>query len=126
MDIGIKGHSEIVVDSSLTAKAYGSGSLDVYATPAMLSLIEKTAWTSVQEHLDAGQSTVGISLNITHDSATPVGMKVFCDTELIRIDRRRLDFKVEVSDEKGHIGGGEHSRFIVDDMKFIDKAKSKL
>lgn len=125
METGIKGRCEIVVDSTNTAKALGSGTLDVFATPAMIALIERTAWTSVQDHLEEGQGTVGISLNVTHDSATPIGMKVWCDTELIRVDRRRLDFKAEVFDERGRIGGGEHSRFIVDDEKFLAKAKSK-
>lgn len=125
MKTGIKGHCEIVVDATNTAKALGSGTLDVLATPAMIALIERTAWTSVSGYLDDGQSTVGISLNVTHDSATPIGMKVFCDTELIAVDRRRLDFKVEVSDEKGHVGGGTHSRFIVDNERFVNKAQSK-
>ena len=76
MEIGIKGICELVVTEEISAKKMGSGTLDVLATPAMIALMEKTAWTSVQDELDEGCGTVGISMNITHDAPTPLGMKV--------------------------------------------------
>ena len=122
---GIKGKNETTVTESLTAKAIGSGALDVYATPAMIALVEETAWKSVQDELEPGQGTVGTKLEVEHIAATPVGMKVWCETELVDIDRRKLTFKVEVYDEVGKIGTGTHERFIVDNEKFQSKADSK-
>jgi fluoroacetyl-CoA thioesterase len=126
MEIGIKGSLEITVSEDNSAKTMGSGALDVLATPAMIALMEKTAWTSVQPQLEDGQGTVGISMNITHDAPTPLGMKVRCETELTAIDGRKLTFKVEAFDEKGCIGKGVHERFIIDSEKFQAKANKKL
>ncbi len=126
LEKGIKGFGELVVNESNTAEALGSGSLAVLATPSMIALMEKTARLSVDPFLEEGQSTVGTLVNVKHLSATPVGMKVTCNTELVEIDRRRLVFHVECSDEKGLIGEGEHERFIIDAEKFMSKASAKL
>lgn len=126
MEIGIKGKKSIIVSKENTALKLGSGTLEVFATPAMISLIEKTAWQSIEEFLEEGQSTVGTSLRITHESASPIGMKIICETELIDIEKRKLTFKVEVFDQKGFIGRGIHERFIIDSEKFMNKANSKL
>ena len=123
---GIKGFGELTVNESNTAEALGSGSLAVLATPSMIALMEKTARLSVDQFLEEGQSTVGTLVNVKHLSATPVGMKVTCNTKLVDIDRRRLVFHVECSDEKGIIGEGEHERFIIDAEKFMSKASAKL
>ncbi len=126
LEKGIKGFCELVVNESNTAEALGSGSLAVLATPSMIALMEKTARLSVDPFLEEGQSTVGTLVNVKHLSATPVGMKVTCNTELVEIDRRRLVFHVECSDEKGLIGEGDHERFIIDAEKFMSKASAKL
>ena len=126
MEAGIKGHQEIIVTKEITAKSMGSGAIDVYGTPAMILLMEETAQQSVAPHLDAGQGTVGTELNIKHLAATPVGMKVWCDTELIEVDGRRLVFRTEAFDECGKIGEGTHERFIVDNEKFQQKTDSEL
>lgn len=126
MEIGIIGKQEIVVTEEKTAKAMGSGELNVFATPAMIALMENTAYTSVAGRLEAGQGTVGTLMNVQHVAATPVGMKVVCETELVEIDRRRLVFKVKASDEAGLIGEGTHERFIVDNAKFQSRADAKL
>lgn len=125
LEKGIKGHEETVVTETNTAKALGSGLLDVFATPAMVALFELTAWKSVAPYLEDGSGTVGTLLNVTHDSATPVGMKVWCDSELVEVDGRRLVFEVTAYDEKGRIGGGRHERFIVMNEKFQSKANAK-
>jgi predicted thioesterase len=104
----------------------GSGELEVYATPAMVALMEKAAWTSVAPHLDEGQGTVGVSMNIKHLSATPLGMTVTAKSTLTAIDRRKLTFTVEAFDESGKIGEGTHERFIVDNRSFQEKADGKL
>ena len=125
LETGIKGYQERMVDQSVTASTYGSGLLDVFSTPAMIVLIEETAWKSVQKELPEGQGTVGTKLDIDHLSATPVGMKVWCETELTQIDRRRLVFHVDVYDSCGLIGTGTHERFIIDNEKFMKKAEAK-
>ena len=126
MEKGIKGQGEITVTESNTAQALGSGSLAVLATPAMVALMEKTARLSVAPYLEEGQSTVGTLVNVKHLAASPVGMAITCRTELIDIDRRRLVFHVECSDDAGLIGEGTHERFIIDEAKFMPKAESKL
>ena len=126
MEKGIKGEGEIIVTEGNTAQALGSGSLAVLATPAMVALMEKTARLSVAPYLEEGQSTVGTLVNVKHLAASPVGMKIICRTELVDIDRRRLVFHVECSDEAGVIGEGEHERFIIDEAKFMAKAEAKL
>lgn len=125
LETGLKGKQTITVDKTNTAKTMGSGTLDVFATPAMTALMEKTAWMSVAEELEDGCGTVGISLNITHDAPTPVGMEVVCESELTGIEGRKLTFQVEVRDERGVIGKGIHERFIVNNKKFQEKADAK-
>lgn len=126
METGIIGQEELIVNEMNTAEALGSGSLAVFATPAMIALMEKTARLSVAPFLEDGQSTVGTLVNVKHLSASPVGMKITCRTELKEIDRRRLVFHVEYSDEAGIIGEGEHERFIIDEAKFMAKTEAKL
>ena len=126
METGIIGQEELIVNETNTAEALGSGSLAVFATPAMIALMEKTARLSVAPFLEDGQSTVGTLVNVKHLSASPVGMKITCRTELKEIDRRRLVFHVECSDEAGIIGEGEHERFIIDEAKFMVKTEAKL
>ncbi len=126
LEAGIKGAQSIQVTESNTAAEMGSGDLPVFATPAMIALIEKTASESVRPYLEMGTSTVGTHLDIAHSSATPMGMTVVCETELVEIDRRRLVFKVRVYDSKSEVGSGTHERFVVDCDKFMQKAQFKL
>jgi predicted thioesterase len=122
---GIKGHIEQIVSEQLCADKIGSGLVKVFATPMMIALMEQTCNESVTPYLEAGQGTVGTHINVSHCAATPVGMKVWCDSELIDVDRRRLTFKVTAFDEKGLIGEGTHERFIIDTAKFQQKTNEK-
>ena len=126
LTIGIKGKQECTVTPELTAEALGSGLLPVFATPAVVALAEETAWKSVAPELEEGQGTVGTRMELSHIAATPVGMAVRCETELVEIDRRKLVFAVEVFDEKEKIAEGRHERFIIDNVKFLGKAQGKL
>ena len=126
LTVGIKGRQEVIVSKANSAKTMGSGTLDVFATPSMIALMELTAWTSVAEHLDEGCGTVGTLLNVTHDAPTPFGMKVWCESELIEKEDRKLKFQVKVYDEKGLIGEGIHERFLIKTDKFMEKAEAKL
>ena len=125
METGIKNVIELTVTHDKTAAAVGSGTLEVFATPAMIALIEETAWKSVTPYLGKGQATVGTKLDISHIAPTPLGMAVRCETELSEVDGRCLKFKANVYDEKGLIGTGVHERFIVDAEKFQAKANGK-
>ena len=123
---GIKGRQSVVVSEANTAKTMGSGTLEVFATPAMIALIEQAAYTSISPELEEGQGSVGTALNVQHLAATPVGMTVTAETELVEVDRRRLVFSAQVYDETGLIGKGTHERFLVDNTKFQAKADAKL
>ena len=123
---GITGRKSQTVTDDLTAASWGSGELPVYATPAMVLLIEETASRSVDPYLEEGETTVGTWVDVRHVSATPVGMEVVCETELVEVDRARLRFKVTVSDAFGGVGTGYHERFVVRKEKFMAKALSKL
>ena len=125
--IGLKGHLEQTVTEEVTADRIGSGLVKVFATPMMIALIEQTCNESVVPYLDEGQGTVGTHVDVSHCAATPVGMRVWCDSELVEVDRRRLVFDVKAYDECGLIGEGRHERFIIDSAKFQAKidAKSK-
>ncbi|WP_310599298.1 thioesterase family protein [Desulfobulbus sp.] len=119
--IGAKGKEEMVVTPETTAARYGSGLVEVFATPAMVALMEKTCLVSVLPFLPEGFGTVGIKVDIAHTRATPVGMKVTCESTLVEVDRRRLVFELVAHDEKGEIGRGRHERFVIDTAKFMEK-----
>ena len=122
---GMKAEKSEKVTEDNTAIKYGSGGVAVYATPAMIGLMEGTCLAAVDPHLPAGQATVGTSLNVKHMAATPVGMSVKASAELVEVDGKRLVFRVEAFDDKDKIGEGTHERFIIDLEKFIKKAEAK-
>ena len=121
LEIGLIGESQLVVAEKDTAKSYGSGLLEVFATPAMINMMENTAHKSVADFLSEGISTVGTQVNVAHIKATPMGMTVHCISKLIEIEGRKLTFQVEAYDEVAKIGEGTHTRFIVDIQKFMNK-----
>lgn len=125
MEVGIKGKQTIVVTRDRTAEAMGSGTLPVYATPAMIAFMENTASNSVSGELAEGEGTVGTRIDVKHVSATPVGMEVTCETELVEVDRKRLVFAVKAFDGAGLIGEGTHERFIITNEKFMERAEGK-
>lgn len=125
LETGIKGMQQVKVGNSNSALTMGSGTLKVFATPAMIALMEETAWKSVANELEEGSGTVGTALDVKHSAATPLGMTVTCESELIEVDGRRLVFHVVAKDDAGIIGEGTHERFIVNNEKFQAKANSK-
>ena len=125
LTIGIKGQAEVLVTEDITARNVGSGTVVVLATPMMIALMEKTCLQSVRPFLEEGQDTVGTRVDVTHSAATPVGMTVRCESELIEIDRRRLVFRVTAWDDAGVVGEGMHERFIIDIAKFQAKALTR-
>jgi len=125
LEIGIKGIKRQIVTEELTAAHIGSGLVKVFATPMMVALMEGTCAESVAPELEDGCSTVGTHISTSHCAATPVGMEVRCESELVEIDRKRLVFKVAAYDERGLIGEGTHERFIVNNEKFQAKVDAK-
>lgn len=125
LETGIKGIVSCTVTENDTAKALGSGGLDVLSTPKLIALMENASLLLVRPYLDEGMDTVGTQLNVKHLAATPVGMTVRAEAELIEIDRRRLVFSVKAWDEVELVGEGTHERFIVDMKKFTDKCNAK-
>lgn len=125
LEAGIKGRQELIVTEAQTAKVYGSGTLEVFGTPAMIAFMENTALKSVADEIGEGNGTVGTKLEVSHVAATPVGMKVICETELVKVEGRALTFLVKAYDECGLIGEGTHERFIIMEEKFQAKANSK-
>lgn len=125
LNVGIKGRLEQTVKVEMSAARVGSGLVDVLATPMMIALVERTCNESVLPHLGEGQGTVGTLVNMSHTSATPIGMRVWCESELVEVDRRRLVFKVKAFDECGPIGEGMHERFVIDKGRFMEKVNAK-
>lgn len=125
LETGIKGTKTVTVNENNTAKTMGSGTLDVFATPALIALMEETCWRSVADKLDEGCGTVGTRLEVNHTAPTPVGMEVTCESTLTEVDGRRLVFEVTVRDAKGVVGEGRHERFVIQNDKFQAKANAK-
>lgn len=125
-EIGIKGIAELTVSSNKLAVNVESGSLEVFATPVMTMLMEKSACNCLADYMENDETTVGTELNIQHVSATPEGMKVYSEAVLTAINGREFTFEVTAYDEAGLIGKGTHKRFLVFGEKFTAKAKSKL
>ena len=125
LEIGIKGHQETIVGEDNVATNVGSGKVKVFSTPMMIALMEKAACLSIEPFLEEGQSSVGTHVDVSHLSATPVGMKVWADSEVVAIDRRKITFSVKAYDERGLIGEGTHDRFIINIDKFQTSAQNK-
>jgi len=123
LSVGLKYKEEKTVTINDTAKVFGSGAAEVFATPMMIGLMEAASMNAVKNFLPKGCSTVGTLVNVKHMSATRVGKKVWAEAELIEIDRRRLVFNVTAYDEDKKIGEGTHERFVIDDEKFMSNLK---
>ena len=123
MEIGAVSQAVILVTKATTAAAMRSGSLPVFATPAMIALMEEAA--CIAPFLKEGETTVGTSLNISHTSATPVGMHVYAEARLTAVEGRKLSFQVRAWDDAGEVGAGTHERFLVKEEKFVAKAQAK-
>ena len=124
--VGMKAEVGTLVEREDTAKEVGSGSLLVYATPCMVALMEGAACEAIEDALSENETTVGTELNIQHLSATPVGLDVRAEAEVIAVEGKVITFEVRAFDEAGPIGKGTHKRVLVNSQKFLDKAYTKL
>ena len=123
--VGLTGKAETVVTPNNTADAVGSGLVPVFATPYMVALMENAAVNAVQAHLEEGQGTVGTRLDVTHDAATPIGMKVWAEAQVTAVEGKKITLSVRAFDEAGPIGGGTHERFVITVDRFLAKAQAK-
>jgi len=122
---GVKGKKEIIVTADKTAIAYGSGTVEVFATPAMIALMEQTAMESVAHFLPEAYVTVGTEISVQHLKATLPGHTVSCFSKLILSEGKKLVFEVYASSASGLIGKGTHTRYIVDELDFINRLKNQ-
>lgn len=128
MELNLKEGTSIIKESKVTenetAIKIGSGDLEVYATPAMIALMENVAKSLVIEEIPQDYTTVGIEMNVQHIKSSPVGANIKCKATLTKVDRKKLFFNVEASDDKGTIGKGTHIRYIVNSQDFMEKTKN--
>lgn len=123
---GLIGREQVIVSLSKSAKEMGSGSLEVFATPALCALMEAASVNALVGALEPGMTTVGVFMNLKHTSPTPLGMTVGAESELVEIDGRRLVFKITAYDKAGVVGTAEHERMLVDSAKLLAKADAKI
>ena len=122
LTVGLTNEKSVAVSIENTAVAMGSGTLRVFATPALIALCEGCCAESVEDLLGEGITSVGVKVEIEHLAASPIGASILCKCKLVAVDGRRLDFEAEVYDNKQLIGKGKHTRFTVNAEKFVEKA----
>jgi fluoroacetyl-CoA thioesterase len=122
---GLSAEIEITVGKADTALNLGSGSIAVYATPALVALMEHAAVRALEGHLSPGQTTVGGHIDIHHIAASPVGMQVRAQAELVEVQGRKLTFHIQAWDEVEQIGEADHIRFVINDDEFMKRVNEK-
>jgi len=122
---GLAAERTTTVVDALLATHLGSGGIAVYATPAMVALMESAAVAAIDPLLPQGQASVGIALDVKHLAATPLGQQVRARAEVIAVDGRKVTFKVQAWDEKEPIGEGTHTRYLIDTARFLERVQAK-
>lgn len=125
LEPGLRGAAVCDVTRDQTAEAFGSGLVPVYATPAMVGLMEQAAVNALEGRLDEGQTTVGTRIEIAHLAATPLGDRVRAEAVLVSVQGRQLLFTVEAYDSTEKIGEGRHERVIVSRQRFVERVNAK-
>ena len=125
IEIGTSYELTFEVTDGLTALTVGSGTLPVLATPVLAAKLEECAWRAAAPFLEEGSSTVGTRLELDHTSPTPVGMTVTCRAEVTAAEGRKLAFRLSALDTAGPVGEGTHQRVVIQEERFLNKAKNK-
>lgn len=125
IEVGTMFRSQTIVGNDMFASHLGSGNLEVYATPAMIGMMENAAMNCIARFLGENESSVGSKISVSHLSPTPAGVDVYAIATVTATDGKRVDFSIEAFDSFGKIGEGTHTRYIVDCKKFMTKANSK-
>ena len=123
MEKGLSAQSKVTVDGGNVAATMGSGDLQVFATPAMVALMENAAMKAVAAALPEGATTVGAEMNVTHIKPSGVGAEIVASAVLTEVEGRKLTFNVGARDAEGMIGEGVHVRYVVDREKFMSKVR---
>jgi len=123
--VGLIEEAHLTVDRQMTADHIGSGSLQVFATPAMVAFVEQVCRRMADDRLPEGQSTVGIRVDVRHRAPTPLGGQVRLRAEVTGFDGRQIEFQVQLWDQTELIGDADHTRVIIDDARFIKRVESK-
>ena len=126
IEIGMQGTAQTNVERCDTALEVGSGDLLVFATPSLAALMEGAACEAISGGLEENETTVGTMLHLQHTSATPVGMDVTATATVTAVEGKKITFHIEANDESGPIGSAEHTRFLVNPQRFLDKTYDKL
>jgi len=108
-----------------TAKAVGSGNLDVFATPMMIALMEQAACECLADSLEPGQTSVGTQINVAHTAASPLGATITATATITQAEGRKVSFTVTANDDTNEIGSGAHGRFIIDAERFMSKLEQR-
>jgi len=125
MTIGKDATVTTIVTDKNTAKAVGSGSLDVFATPMMIALMEEAACKCLADDLEPGQTSVGTQINVAHTAASPIGATICAMATVIAVNGRKVTFTVTANDGENEIGSGVHERFIIDAERFMNKLERR-
>lgn len=123
--VGLSAEQSTTVTKTLTARAMGSGDLTVYATPAMVALMEAAAVAAIAPVLPEGMTSVGIRLEVDHLAATSVGETVHASAEVTGVDGQRVIFEVRAWDDHDTIGEGVHVRYVIDRNRFMQRLNTK-
>ena len=108
-----------------SARSFYPNLPDVFATPFLGGLMERVSAELIDQHVQAGEQSVGISMNLKHLAATPLGMEVVVKTEVTAVEGRKLTFQLEAFDETEKIGEAVHERFIIQADKFNSRVAEK-
>jgi fluoroacetyl-CoA thioesterase len=123
---GTRGTFALTVTEADLASLMDSTLPPVMATRVMVGMMELAAMGAIRPFLDAGESSVGMSIEVSHTAATPPGHRVRAEAEVTKCEGRRLEFKVSAFDDTEQIGSGTHRRAVIDAAKFNERLKAKL
>ena len=126
IEVGLKSEATQEVTPELTAPHIGSGSLSVYATPAMAALVEHTCASMVSELLPEGQTTVGVEIRLRHLAPTPVNSVVQIRAEVIAVEKKLISFNAQIFDEVELVGEAEHRRAVIEVDRFLKRVDEKV
>jgi fluoroacetyl-CoA thioesterase len=124
--LGATGRASIVVGPEHTAPEIGSGKVAVLATPVMINVMEAAALDAIEALLPEGHQSLGTHLNVGHYAATPVGMTLRATAEVMKIEGRTVEFRVEAFDDSERVGDGTHTRVVVNVARFDQRVQRKL
>lgn len=122
---GTKGREETTVNRMITAAAIKDGLAEVFGTPFLVMLMENASVDALAPFLEDGEGSVGVSIDLRHEAATPIGMRVWAEAKIIRVEQKRIFFCINAFDEKGSIGAGTHERAIIRSASFMERVRQK-